>query len=152
MELEGRGGGRGRSSVTGVLTLPLGNIHQQQQAAVTELRLHLRFNLFSPDGKTLWKGEVVAPREQADRYVVFAMLVPVLLASIVGTNRQDDTRRNRTILAQTLRESSRPIYRNGTISESHYERGENDRKHPTYSHTDPHRSNRPLFDSKCRRG
>jgi len=79
MELEGRGGSRGRSSVTGVLTLPLGKKHQQQQAAVTEHRLHLRFNLFSPDGKIIWEGEIVAPREQADRYVVFARLVPVLL-------------------------------------------------------------------------
>ncbi len=85
VELEGRGGNRGRSNVIGVLTLPLGKKNQQRQAGVTEPRLHLRYTLFSPDGKILWEGEIVAPREQADRFVVFARLVPILLKRIGKT-------------------------------------------------------------------
>ena len=80
VEIEGRGGSRGRSTITGVLKVPLGKSKQpQQEPAGQEPQVRLRLDLLSPDGKPLWTGEIATARGNADRYAVLTRLVPVLL-------------------------------------------------------------------------
>ena len=91
VEIEGQGGSRGRSTVTGVLKVPLGqNKQPPEQAAAQNPHLQLRFDLLSPDGTPLWTGEIAAARGNADRYAVLTRLVPIVLDRLGKTTTDEN--------------------------------------------------------------
>lgn len=89
LELEGHGGNRGGSSVTGVLKLPLAKKQPSQQPPSNNPRVQLQYDLLSADGKTVWTGEIVTQRGNSDRYALLRRLVPILLERLGQTTRDE---------------------------------------------------------------